>query len=174
MKQIAFLIPLLTVLAAPISIQAQTNPEPHAKTADASPDKRFYRLEFTVKQLEGGHVINSREYSVVLGGKGRTSMRSGTRIPYKHEGIPDFLNIGLSIDCANTEEVNGQLSLHLKADLSSLIGPPASAAELPVQRTNLWESDVILPLRKSTVLFSSDDLSSKQNIQLELLATPIK
>ena len=180
MKQIAFFLTLLAAFVAPDSLWAQTSPAAHAKTIDISSEKRFYRLEFTVKQMEGGRVINSRDYSVMLAGQQRSSMRSGARIPFKHDGILDYLNVGLDIDCGSAIEVDGQLSLHLKTELSSLAGSAASSptasnsAELFTLRHNSWESDIIFPLRKATVIFSSDDLASKQNVQLEVLAIPIK
>jgi hypothetical protein len=37
-----------------------------------------------------------------------------------------------------------------------------------------WNAPVIVPLRKATVIFASDDPSSKRQMQLELTATPIK
>ncbi len=180
MKQITFLISLVAAFVAPHFLWAQTGPETHAQAVTASPEKRFYRLEFTVKQIEAGRVINSRNYSMMLGDQQRTSMRSGTRVPFKHGGNPDYLDIGLNIDCERAVETNGQLSLHLKAELTSLAKSPEdnsaehNPGELPALRQNSWESDVVFPLRKATTLFSSDDLASKQNVQLEVLAIPIK
>jgi len=40
-------------------------------------------------------------------------------------------------------------------------------------RQNKWGSIVLVALRKPTVIFSSDDLTSKHQVQLELTATPI-
>ncbi len=64
------------------------------------------------------------------------------------------------------------------ADISSIPSEPAvpataSAPTQPTVRQNKWDSTVIVPLKKPTVLFSSDDLTSKRQMQLELTATPI-
>ena len=175
MKQIALTAALLTAFTAPVSLWAQATSDPGSKTAAMSPDKRFYRLDFTIKQIEDGRVVNSRNYSVMLAGQQKTFVRSGTRVPFKHDANPDYINVGLNIDCGNAVEVNGQLSLHIKAELSSVVGSlENNATSLPALRHNEWESDVVFPMRKATTIFSSDDLASKQNVQLEVLATPIR
>jgi hypothetical protein len=46
-------------------------------------------------------------------------------------------------------------------------------APAPVIRQVKWNSPVIVPLRKPTIIFSSDDPSSKRQMQLELTAIPI-
>jgi hypothetical protein len=43
----------------------------------------------------------------------------------------------------------------------------------PVVRQNQWQAGVIVPLKKPTVVFSSDDLTTKRQMQVELTATPI-
>ncbi|MBV8710055.1 MAG: hypothetical protein JO028_22915 [Acidobacteriaceae bacterium] len=175
MRQIALVTALIVTFVAPDSSLAQATPDSSSKAASTSQDKRFYKLDFTVKQIEAGKIINSRSYSVVLAGQRKASMRSGIRVPFKRDGNPDYLNVGLNIDCGDAVEVDGQLSLHIKAEMSSMAGSPENnSATLPALRQNQWESDVVFPLRKATTIFSSDDLASKQNVQLEILATPIR
>jgi hypothetical protein len=68
------------------------------------------------------------------------------------------------------------MSLVLVADISSVVQEPASPSapmRPPVVRQNKWNSGVIVPLKKPTVVFSSDDLTTKRQMQVELTATPI-
>jgi hypothetical protein len=58
------------------------------------------------------------------------------------------------------------------AEVSSAAETPDAPA--PVIRQVKWNSPVIVPLGKPTVIFSSDDPSSKRQMQLELTARPIK
>ena len=175
MRQIALITVLIAAFVTPDSSLAQATPDSNSKAASTAQDKRFYRVDFTVKQIEAGRIINSRSYSVVLAGQQKASMRSGMRVPYKQGTNPQYVDVGLDIDCAVMVEVEGQLGLHIKAEMSSVAGTPESnSADLPALRRNQWESDVIFPLRKATMIFSSDDLASKQNVQLEVLATPIR
>jgi hypothetical protein len=57
------------------------------------------------------------------------------------------------------------------ADISGVADP---ASTPPVIRSTRWSADVIVPFRKATMLFSSDDAMSKRQLQMELTATPIK
>jgi hypothetical protein len=66
--------------------------------------------------------------------------------------------------------------LHVGADISSIAtGSENSPSNLlpPVIRQNRWSSSVIVPLGKPTTIYSSDDITSKRKVQIELTATPI-
>jgi hypothetical protein len=43
----------------------------------------------------------------------------------------------------------------------------------PVIRQNRWSSNVVVPLKKPTLIFASDDATSKRQMQLELTAAPV-
>jgi hypothetical protein len=146
---------------------------------EASPAK-FYKVEFVVKEVEGGKVLNARAYSAVTStGAGRTcSIRTGSRVPIPTTNVGPsqytYFDLGVNIDCFAVKEAPGQLTLRVEADISSTLQEPTTAAALPpVVRQNKWSSEVIVPLRKPTVIFSSDDVAGKRQMQLELTATPI-
>ncbi len=151
---------------------------------DALPPK-FYKLDFAVKEVEAGRVLNSRTYSAVVStevvnGPQSCSMRTGSRVPYSTTGPGigsgqySYLDLGVNIDCRAVKELAGQLTLYVLADISSIAQEPTPSPSLPpFVRQNRWSSVVIVPLKKPTVLFSSDDLTTKHQMQLELTATPI-
>lgn len=109
-----------------------------------------------------------------------SAMMAGNKVPYQTRpasGTPQYqyLDVGVNIDCQSPREVEGQLALTVSADVSNLApGQTAGNGPLPLLRQNKWSSDVILPLRKPTVLFSSDDPTSTHKMQVELTATPIR
>ena len=84
----------------------------------------------------------------------------------------NYIELGVNIDCINVEEVDGELSMHLTTEVTSALTDPATTP--PVIRTNRWSATVVLPVKKPTVVFSSDDLTTKRQMQAELTATPIK
>jgi hypothetical protein len=84
-----------------------------------------------------------------------------------------YLDVGVSIDCRYVTEAPGQLTLRIDADISSVLHESTPTNLPPTVRQNKWTSSVVVPLRKPTVLYSSDDLTTKQQMQLELTATPI-
>ncbi|HUS05863.1 MAG TPA: hypothetical protein VMZ52_06195 [Bryobacteraceae bacterium] len=143
---------------------------------------KFYQLEFVVKEVEEGKVVNSRSYSMITSGdpnSGRSSsMRTGNRVPVPSSpGSTQFnyLDIGVNIDCAVLRDLDGELALNVVAEISSIASKTdASATAPPVLRQTKWNSNVVLPIRKATVLFGSDDPGTKRKMQLELTATPVK
>ena len=138
---------------------------------------KFYKLEFTVKEMEGTHALSSRTYSIVAITDGpNSSIRAGSKVPIpsaQNSSQFSFIELGVNIDCRNIREVQNELSLNVTADLSST-GQDATPPTYPIIRQNKWSSSVVVPMRKPTLIFSSDDVMTKRQIQLELTATPIK
>ncbi len=147
--------------------------------AEEPPPTKYYKLEFVVKEVDGAKVLNARTYSAMVSGvvvlkerevaTGSCSIRTGSRVPYSTGEKTSYLDVGVSIDCRSVREAPGGLSLRVDVDISSL----AQESNPPVIRQNKWASDVIVPLKKPAVILSSDDLTTKHQIQVELTATPI-
>src|ERR1700722_4175702 len=134
-------------------------------------DARYYRLDFVVKEMESGKVINARSYStttVSTGGPRGSVIRSGNKVPTSTGGTGPgsltYLDIGVNIDCRAEREIQDQLALNVSAEISSIATEPPSNP--PLIRQTKWESDVIVPLRKPTTIFSSDDPTTKRQMQL--------
>jgi hypothetical protein len=147
---------------------------------DAAP-VRFFKLDFVVKEVDGGKVLNSRSYSATVSTKPNMTchIRTNSRIPVSTSMDGNsftFTNAGTNIDCGNVTELPGALSVTLTAEVTSVAQDASAgtvAARQPVVRENKWDSTVVVPLKKPTVVFSSDDATSKHQMQLELTATPI-
>jgi hypothetical protein len=146
---------------------------------DAVPAK-FYKLDFVVKEVEAGKVLNTRSYSATVSASAdhNCRIRTGNRVPVPTVSASPstytYLDVGVNIDCFHMKESQGELSLDIQADISSLMQETASPPSLPpIVRQNKWGSTVIVPLKKPTVVFSSDDVTGKRQMQLELTATPI-
>ena len=150
------------------------NPE-SAKNAEPG---KFYKLDFVVKEVEGGKVLNARAYSTIIAGDTRetAAIRAGTKVPVSvgSSGTSfQYVEVGVNIDCRSLKEVQRDLSLYVSAEVSSLPSEPAQVTMSPAVRQNRWSSWVIVPLRRATPIFSSDDPTSKRQMQLDLTATPI-
>ena len=143
--------------------------------------KNFYHLSFVVQELDNERVINSRSYSMIVSEMGQSSIRAGEKVPYSSTTAPSTqwqqIDVGVNIDCRGLKATDNGVSLNIKADISSVVeshgtnSPPASP---PIIRNNQWESNVVLPLKRPSVLFSSDDPASKRRMQLQLTITPIR
>jgi hypothetical protein len=183
LKRTVLILPLLALAMLTGTGFAQTPEAP--KTKDAEPLLKFYKLDFVVKEVEGGKVLNTRSYSMTVAAnlghptssEGNAAIRTGDKIPVLGTG-GDTAYVGTNIDCRSIREVERDLTLSLTADISSIPSEPAApattaATRMPTIRQNRWVSTVAVPLKKPTVIFSSDDLTSKRQMQLELTATPI-
>jgi len=143
---------------------------------------KFFKLEFVVKEVEGNRVVNSRSYSATDSTEepGGCSIRAHTKVPYTVGNSTSEYDTGVSIDCRNLKEVTAGLALRVEASISSIPQEPASGIQYsatsspPAVRDNRWGSNVVVPIKKPTVIFSSDDFTSKHQMQLELTATPIQ
>jgi len=140
-----------------------------------SEQPKHYHLDFAVKELDGGKVTNTRHYfATAATGEGhKCNLRNGSKLPLiiNDKGEVTYLDVGVNIDCNNVFEKDGDLVLDLEAEISSAV--PGNTKQ-PVIRQNKWRSNVTVPIGKPTVIFSSDDVSSKGQVQFELTATPIK
>lgn len=163
---------LIAVLASPVHTIAQ----------DTAPAK-FFRLDFLVKEMEGSKTVNSRAYSTLVSTDTtpfvKASIRTGSKVPVQNTaGQFTYVEVGVNIDCERVKLEDQQLSLSVTAEISSVLQepPPNSGPGIvqPTIRQNKWSSPVLIPLRKSTILFSADDLTTKRQMQLEVTATPVK
>lgn len=165
-------------------------PEPKSSESAAA-QPRFYRLEFTVRELDNDKVVNARSYATTLSSdlRHKTSIRVGSRVPLPTSPLPktgtgspslvstqyNFYDVGVNIDASEGRDLgNGQYTLNVNADLSSLVVGNESADSIPpVVRRTTWQSPVVVPLRKASLVFSSDDPTGQRKMQLHLTVTPM-
>ena len=57
------------------------------------------------------------------------------------------------------------------ADVSSIGSPVDTGIHAAVTRQNKWQATVLIPIGKSTVVFSSDTLDNKSSMQVVATAT---
>jgi hypothetical protein len=156
---------LLLLLTATVCL-AQDEP----KKPDAA---KYFRVDFVVKESEGGRVVNSRNYGMtVAAGKG--VIRTGDKVPVTanaKDGQVTYIDVGVNIDWSIDFPVQDQVRMHISADISSVTSD--KAAPLPLINQTKCVSDLIVPLRKATNIFSADGATTKRQMQMEVTVTPI-
>lgn len=135
-------------------------------------EPKFYKLNFVVKELEGSKVVNARTYSMLASTTSNNSIRAGEKLPVSVESTYQVFDVGTNVDCRDVRPAQNGLSLDVTLDTSGL-AQETSGTTRPVIRNYRWSSGVLIPLNKSTVIFSSDRVSDKGQMQVELTATPI-
>jgi len=143
----------------------------NAKSAAQQP--KYFHLDFVVKELDGGKVINVRHYSTTtMAGDYTCTIRSGNKVPVQSGSATGltYIDVGVNIDGRDPKEIEGSLALSVTAEISVA----ATSSSPPLIRQTKWSSNVIVPIGKPTVIFSSDDVATKGQMQLELTATAIQ
>jgi hypothetical protein len=157
---------------------AQDNQSPQPASNVPEPPVHFYHLTLTVQDVDSsGKPINSRAYASTISTDpqhvGSDSIRTSSRMPVKTTGDQfTYIDIGINFDVRNVHELNRQLSLQVKADISSF-ATMENANIAPIVRHNQWEAPVLIPIGKPTVIFSSDALDGKNAMQVVATVTPI-
>jgi hypothetical protein len=177
---------LLAALSCAPALRAQDDQSaPSADKAPAEP-VHYYRLIFTVQELGAdGKPVNSRSYATTAStgkGAGVNNIRAGSKVPVVTSSLAadgkdpvtqyQYIDLGINFDIRNTKEEGHQLSLNISAQVSSY-EPTGNTAIAPVIRNNSWNSPVLIPIGKPTIIFSSDSLETKGAMQVIATATPI-
>jgi hypothetical protein len=137
---------------------------------DPAPAK-FYKLDFVVKEVDGAKILNSRAYSMTSSDENvKNSVRAGSKVAWSNK--TQYMDVGVSLDVLAIKEIQNRLSFRLVAEISSIPGD-SSQENAPVIRQNRWDSVVLVPFKKPTIVFSSDNLDAKSQLQIEVTAAPI-
>jgi hypothetical protein len=141
-------------------------------------EPRYFRLDFVVRELEGGKVISARNYFTTVASQTRenSSIRTGDKVPLPtgSGGNFTYLDVGVNIDSRVMKATDTQLMLAVSADVSSFVAAANSGSSMPpVVRQNRWSANVVVPFKKSTTIFSADGASEKRQMQIDLTATPL-
>lgn len=183
LKTIVMSVLFLTVVSA----LPQENSAKKVETPSASStqrDLRYFRLDFTVRELDGKRTVSSRNYSTSVSadynshrGQG-ASIRTGNRIPIpatSKDAQFTYSDIGVNIDIENPENVGSELAMMIAADISSLSDTSVgSQSTPPILRSTRWRSQSLVAIGKPTVVFTAEDEHSGHVLELEVTATPLR
>jgi hypothetical protein len=167
-KKLAVLCVAVFSVAAPALAQSDA-PKP-----SGSP---FYRLDFVIKEMEGSKAVKTHNYQMMAALIGGTSsIRSGARVPVVTDGkSTTYIDVGMSIDVHHLLATKDGLEFDIVAEASGTLdgGTAQPLSKQPMIYQTKWNSRIQLQPGQSATVFSSDDPSSKHQLQLEITATPI-
>ena len=135
-----------------------------------------YRLDFSVKELEDGKTINTRQYSMNLQADDANEIKIGTRVPVETgQGQFQYMDVGTNIWCRIGERSEG-IPLSVKAEISNFaIAEQSSGHELhPLIRQLQIKASTLAQLGKPMIVGSVDDPNSKRQFQLEVTVNKLK
>ena len=175
-----FAIAVMLLLAA--SLMAQEKEKQADKHDVFSFLSSGYRLDFALKELDAGKVINTREYTMMMmasnqrGGQGFNygEVKAGNRVPIMVEKGPQYIDVGINISANLYQLDSGALMLTSTTEVSSLASGGPGPAAAPVLRSSKANSIVEVPAGKPTLLSSVDDPVSNHRFQLEVTVSKLK
>lgn len=168
----------------------------HAATLTQQSPERYFRLDFRVLDVSPqGNITSSRSYHEMIAEGTRndrtSSIRVGARILVPVGGFQTskngaaaatqfrYMDVNTDIDVSHVEFVDQALRLSVRVNISTPILAssymPANYTDMkePITRQATWNSDVTVPIRKPTIIFSADNNTDKGKIELELTAVPV-
>lgn len=137
--------------------------------AVAAPEKpvHAYRLDFSVRELEDGKTINTRQYSLNMNVDDANEIKIGTRVPVESgQGQYQYIDVGTSIWCRIGERSDG-IPLSVKAEISNFAIPDHESGHPVIRQLKISASTLAL-LGKPMIVGSVDDPNSKRQFQLEV------
>jgi hypothetical protein len=182
------LVKVILILALATSLFGQ---QPPKGTTDQPPKKdavevepateNFYKLAFTVYELEDGKRTNQRNY-MLMGKPGwhPSTLRIGTRVPvFTEDKKMQYVDAGLDIRCDLKEQKGAKLQADCDIGIGSFIPSDQvsnsgnSGPSAPVLRSTRTNTSSLLTPGKSAVIALVDDVNSTKRIQVELTATKV-
>jgi hypothetical protein len=150
-------------------------------TPQAQTPPRSYRLDYMLTELEDGKKIDSRQYSISVGGgtpSGRPwqgQVQIGTRVPVvmKSDGTIQYVDVGTKINGFISMRDGAQV-LDTDCDVSSVAPDEAKVDGRPILRTLTIRNETPVVVGKAVTVGTADDPNSKRKFQLEVTVMEIK
>ena len=167
------------------SVQAQDAAKPGSDSKgaavpaamhEAEKPVHAYRLDFSVKELEDGKTINTRQYSMNLQAEDANEIKIGTRVPIETgQGQFTYMDVGTNIWCRIGERSEG-IPLSVRAEISNFaIAEQSSGHDLhPLIRQLQIKASTLAQLGKPMVVGSVDDPNSRSQFELEVTVNRLK
>jgi hypothetical protein len=137
-----------------------------------------YRVDYTIREMEDGKVLNSRKYMLMAESNGWARSRVGNRVPISmgEKGVT-YENVGMNIDC-QVRERDDVILLHTSIESSSVVPREQalvpSAGGNPVFRRVSSDVTAAVSMGKPTVIGSMDDVTSNRRFEIEATVTKVK
>jgi hypothetical protein len=170
---------LLYIAMAPAHAQ-DAAPRAAEATRQTSPPPHSYRLDYALTELEDGKKVDSRQYSISVGGGTPSAqpwqgvVQIGTRIPVvmKSDGSIQYVDAGTKI-VGFISTRDGAQVLRTNCDVSSVAPDEAKVDSRPILRTLTIVNEAPVALGKAVIVGAADDPNSKRKFELEVTVTEI-
>jgi len=172
---------LLVAMAGWLPARAQEKDETKKPAAAETRPVHYYRLEFTIRELQDKKVVNTRNYSMIVADNGvMTIQKSGARLPVQTgNGAWQYVDIGVQLRTRiRAEGENPMLVSTIEFSSPALpeqgITSATLAKEQPVLRQANADISAPIIVGKPMVIASMDDPSLPRRFEIEVTPTRLK
>ncbi len=185
---IGTILPLTVMSAAAQEAGAENKAETSAhnkvqelKLAATRKASDVYRVDYTIREMEGSKMLNTRKYMLMAENQQWSRTRVGSRVPYVSVTGDvkqiQYQDVGMSIDC-RVREREDQLLLDTTVESSGVAAPEGSSVAIstgsPVFRRVNTTVTAAISLGKPTIIGSMDDVTSNHRYEIEVTVTQVK
>jgi hypothetical protein len=111
-------------------------------------------------------------------GAANVSIRNGVRVPVLTSGAVSqftYQDVGANFDINSfTVMSSNRVAMNVGANISNIDTANKGTAGPPLIRENKWMGNEQMVLGERRVIFSSDDLTSKNKLQVDLMVTRVE
>jgi len=182
-----FVLMLLMLLVAS-AVVAQDKQESKPSTRnDFTWARSPYRLEYTIKEMDDGKVVNTRTYALVMQSaeeRGRSigEVKTGSRVPINTQTAKDggssiqYLDVGINIQAQLYVLENSNLLLSGNVEISTLASGAENAAMsgAPIIRQIRTQTTSEVTAGKANAIATLDDPISKHRFQIDVTPTKLR
>lgn len=149
-----------------------------------------YKVEYVLSEFQDSKRVNARSYTALVRQMDMGNIRVGSRIPIpvgsfsssQKEGVNPLVNTqfqyvdaGVKVDCV-VEPMDSSVILSTDVDVNSIAPEQNTEPRIggPIMRQNKLHLKNIVPLGKSTVISSVDQMDGTDRFQVEVTVSRVK
>ncbi len=148
------------------------------KLAAVAKASNVYRVDYTIREMEGNKVLNFRKYMLMAEEDHPARTRVGNRISIQTApSVSQYQDVGMNIDC-RVRQREGQVLLETTVESSSVAPPESPSGEIakggPVLRRMNTTVEAAVSPGKPTIIGSMDDVTSNHRYEIEVTVAQVK
>jgi hypothetical protein len=181
MRRVVTLVLVLLLVGAAVAQEKSQAPE---NRNDFAWSAGAYRLDFTLKELSAGKVVNTREYTMMImaanrqgAGHGYGEIKAGNKVPVNAEKGTTYMDVGLNLSAQLYQMQGGGMYLQSTSNITSLAPEtayPSTSSPGPMLRSSFATATTEITLGKPALLSSVDDPVGNHRFQLEVTVARLK
>lgn len=179
MRKRVLIVMLMAAFVRLIAAQENAKEAPKQDEPAQAKPLSAYKLQFQLRELQDGKVVNTRDYAVMMQENSRAvDVRIGSRVPVKNDKDFTYLDIGTNLRCWELRAQPPHIGIGCTVEISNFALPDqklqTGIATAPVLNQIRCDTPAVVEEGKQTVISSIDDPTSTKRYEIAVTATKVK